>query len=70
MRKKPKKEILKDKNRVSITMKCKYCGHTNTIPAFIDNKICSWCHKRISNQTQAYFTKKILETMKEMKNDE
>ena len=70
MRKRPKKEILKDKNRVSITMKCKYCGHTNTIPAFVEEKICSYCHKKIKNTTQAHFTKTMLEKIKEMNNSE
>lgn len=60
-----KKYIIEDKNRSSIKMYCEYCGHTNTIPAFVDKKICSYCHRMIKNKTQAYFTKKMIDMLKE-----
>lgn len=67
---KSKKQLIEEKNRSSVQMYCKYCGHTNTIPAFVERKICHYCHRQIKNETQAYFTKKMLEKIKEMKEND
>lgn len=70
MWKRPEREILKEKNEKSIKMKCKYCGSTNTIPYFVEERICRGCHRKIKNTTQAHFTKTMLEKIKEMNNNE
>lgn len=54
-----------DKNVTSIKVKCKYCGHTNSIPAFKEDKICNWCHNKIKNTSPAHFKYKLLKLMKE-----
>ena len=66
-KKKTKTEQIEDNNRKSIEMYCPYCGHTNTIPVYVDNKICHWCNHKIRNTTKAYFEKKLKEMMKEGK---
>lgn len=42
-----------------IRVKCKRCGHTNTIPAFLDKKTCWFCKYNITNNTLAHFKYKI-----------
>lgn len=69
-RQKSKRQICEDKNRCSVTMYCKYCGHTNRISASRKWRICSWCHRKINNTTQAHFTKTILELIKENNENE
>lgn len=46
-------------NLSKIRVKCKHCGHTNTIPAFLDKKTCWFCRHNINNNTLAHFKYKI-----------
>lgn len=69
MGKKKKKQEIEDDNRRSIQMYCKYCGHTNTIPVYVEEKICRWCKHKIKNTTQAHFSYKIMNMLKEKNNE-
>ena len=51
-------------NYKQIRVVCKYCGHTNTIPVFLDNKNCTYCGRNIKNQGLAYFKYKMRKEMK------
>lgn len=53
-----------DENRSSIKVYCKYCGHTNSIPAFTDKKLCGWCRRLISNTSPAHFKYKLRNMLK------
>ena len=43
----------------NIKNKCSRCGHTQTIPVFKDFGYCSYCGKKIQNQTRLYFKYKL-----------
>ena len=47
-----------------LKVKCK-CGHVVTLPAYVDEIICTWCKKKIKNNTKAHFIYK-LRIMKEI----
>ena len=47
-----------------IKVKCPHCGHTNTMPVFVDAKICNWCKNKIYNNSPAYFKYKLRKEMK------
>ena len=49
-----------------INVKCKYCGHTNTIPVYLDSKYCGYCKKKIYNKGKLYFKYKM---RKELENE-
>ena len=68
--KKTKKDIIEDQNREAIKIYCKCCGHTNTIPAFVDSKICRWCGNKIINTTKAHFIRTMMQKMKGNNNEE
>ena len=59
--------ITEENNLQSIKFKCEYCGHTNTLPAYIDNKICGWCKHKIYNKSKAHFNRTILMLLQENK---
>ena len=42
----------------SIKVKCK-CGHSQVIPVFMDVANCSFCGKKIHNNTKLYFKYKM-----------
>lgn len=42
-----------------IKVKCKFCGHTETIPVFLDEKLCSQCKRMIINTTTSHFKYKM-----------
>lgn len=42
-----------------IKVKCKICGHVNTMPVFVDVKDCWFCHNKMHNNTSAYFKYKM-----------
>lgn len=47
-------------NRYSdIKVKCKHCGHTNVMPVFVEERICSWCKNKVTNNTKAHFIYKL-----------
>ena len=52
-------DTLMFQNLSQIKVKCKYCGHTNTIPVFLDKKTCWFCKHNITNNTLAYFKYKV-----------
>ena len=54
-----------ERNLKSIKFKCPYCGHTNSLPSYVDSKICGWCNKRIKNTSQAYFRRTLFNLLKE-----
>ena len=47
-----------------IKVKCKYCGHINTMPVFVDAKPCGYCKKKIHNNTQTYFRYKLIKELR------
>lgn len=47
-----------------IKVKCRYCGHTNTMPVFMDSKICNWCNHKIQNNSKAYFKYKLIKELR------
>lgn len=51
-------------------VKCKNCGHTNTIQANKDFKICSFCNMKLRNNTKARFEYMLRKTIKEMNKSE
>lgn len=58
-----------DENNSAVRVYCKYCGHTNSIPAYVDRKICHWCNRIILNDTKVHFNRKLRELMKERNKD-
>ena len=50
-----------------IRVKCKYCGHSNTMPVYLDNKICGFCHKTINNNTPTYFRYRLIKELRKPK---
>lgn len=50
-------KIMHEYNKIKV--KCKYCGHINTIPVFLDNKPCGNCKKILNNNTKAWFKYKM-----------
>lgn len=47
-----------------IKVKCKYCGHINTIPVFLDKKPCGHCKKIINNNSKAYFRYNLIKELR------
>lgn len=47
-----------------LKVKCE-CGHSMVMPVYIDSKICSYCGKKVKNNTKLYFMYKL---RKELKN--
>ena len=58
---------IRSSNTKDTKIYCKYCGHTNLMPADKDFRICSWCGNRVINTTKAHFMKKMRELMEENK---
>lgn len=56
-------DTLKLKRYADIKVKCKHCGHTNTMPVFVEEKICSFCKKKIYNNSKAHFKYKLRNMM-------
>lgn len=54
-----KQDTLKLKRYADIKVKCKHCGHTNTMPVFVEEKLCSFCKKKIYNNSKAHFKYKL-----------
>jgi hypothetical protein len=54
-----------DKNRETVKVYCKYCGHSQVIPCQLDKKICSYCHRLIANNSKAHFDYKLRKLLKE-----
>lgn len=40
-------------------IKCKHCGHSTTMPIFLDKKICSWCGNYIFRTKEIEFKHKL-----------
>ena len=55
-------KIMQEYNKIKV--KCKCCGHTNTIPVFMDTKICSFCKNKINNNTKTYFKYKLIKELR------
>ena len=51
-------------------VKCKNCGHINTIQANKSYKICNFCNYKMKNNTKARFEYVLRKTIKEMNNNE
>ena len=54
-----KEDTLMFQNLSQIKVKCKYCGHINTVPVFLDKKNCWFCKRVIHNKGEAYFKYKL-----------
>ena len=39
----------------NIKVKCDRCGHTQVIPVYLDESNCSFCGKKLRNNTRLYF---------------
>jgi len=46
-----------------IKVKC-ICGHKTVMPVYIDKTTCSYCHRTLKNNSQAYFVYKLRKVMK------
>lgn len=57
-------KAMKEYSKIRVV--CKYCGHSNTMPVFVDNKICSFCNKMIHNNTKAYFTYNLIKQLRQV----
>ena len=55
-------EKLQD-NLAELRVKCQ-CGHTKTMPVFLDSTICNQCGNKIKNNTKAYFMYKLRKELK------
>ena len=64
-----KKYEVEDENRSLIRVYCKYCGHSQSIPVYVDSKICNYCHMLIKNTSRAYFRKKMMELVRGENNE-
>lgn len=51
-------------DRSDVRQKCE-CGHSLYIPAYLDSIICSYCHKRVKNNTKARFRKMMITLLNE-----
>ena len=69
-KKRDKRHDIEDKNRCSIRVYCKYCKHPNIIPAFVEKKVWSYCRRLIYNTSEAHFSYKLINMLKENKNNE
>lgn len=49
-------------NKVKI--KCKYCGHKNVVPVWVDKKPCNWCGNNVYRNKQMEFLDNIKKLMK------
>ena len=47
-----------------IKVKCKNCGHTMTMPVSIDSKVCSWCKKKVQNNSRRYFKYRLIKELR------
>ena len=52
-------DTLKLKRYADIKVKCKHCGHTNVMPVFVEERICSWCKRKIKNNSKGHFIYKL-----------
>jgi ribosomal protein L37AE/L43A len=43
----------------NIKVKCPRCGHTQVIPVYLDSNNCSYCGKKLRNNTRLYFKYKL-----------
>lgn len=48
-------------------VKCKHCGHSTTMPVFLDKKICSWCGKYVFRTSEIEFKFRLDEQIKKRK---
>jgi len=58
------------KEYAKIKVKCKYCGHVNIMPVFVDKKPCGYCKKEIHNNTQTYFRYKLIKELRKVDKSE
>lgn len=42
-----------------LKVRCPYCGHTIVIPVFVDKQICSYCKRKVQNNSLLYFKYKM-----------
>ena len=49
----------------TIKVKCK-CGHSIIIPVWVNYRVCSYCGKRIRNNTKAWFKYQFKKKAKEI----
>lgn len=54
-----KQDTLKLKRYADIKVKCKHCGHSNVMPVYVEDRICSWCKRKIQNDSKGYFMYKL-----------
>ena len=63
------KDLIIYQNELSkLRVKCS-CGHTKTIPVFLDKVRCNYCGKTVYNNTKLHFMYKMNKLLKEKKNE-
>lgn len=45
-------------------VKCKHCGHSSTMPVYVDKKICSWCGNYVFRTPEIEFKFRLKEKIK------
>ena len=50
-----------------LKVKC-ICGHTQVIPVFLDDKICTNCGRKLKNTTKLHFMYKMRKELRNEKN--
>ena len=53
-------------NLEELKVKCK-CGHSLTMPAFVNKGICSYCGSTVYNNTKLHFKYKLRKEMEKLK---
>ena len=51
----------------TLNFKCKNCGHTMLLPAFIENGICSHCKTKQMNTSKARFEYRLYKAIRKEK---
>lgn len=54
-----KQDTKRIESYTNIKVKCPRCGHPQVMPVFLDTNNCSYCGKKIYNNTKLYFKYKL-----------
>lgn len=54
-----KRDTRRFKEYAKIRHYCPKCGHTNSMPVFVDYKICSWCKNMVFKDKKTEFEYRI-----------
>ena len=68
-----KKDTEEFQRRTNNMEQCRYycsCGHSTIIPYFIDEKICSWCHRLIKKDAKRFFRDKVRQELNKKRKEE